>query len=45
MLAHGYAALAYYHSNRDEIDSDLRVDDAEAERLEQQQPGAQDQGE
>lgn len=42
-LAQVYAALAYYHSNRDEIDSDLQADDAEAEKLEQQQPGAQGQ--
>ncbi len=33
-LAQVYAALAYYHANRIEIDADLDTDDAEAERLE-----------
>lgn len=29
-----YAALAYYHANRDEIEADLAAQEAEAERLE-----------
>ena len=33
-LAHVYAALAYYHANRDEVEADLATEDAEAERLE-----------
>ncbi len=35
-LAQVYAALAYYHSNRDEIESDISDDDAEGEQLEHQ---------
>lgn len=31
-----HAALAYYHSNRDEIEAELAADEAEADRLEQQ---------
>lgn len=33
-LAQVYAALAYYHVNRDEIKADLAAQEAEAERLE-----------
>jgi uncharacterized protein (DUF433 family) len=33
-LAQVYAALAYYHANRDEIDADIAAESAEAERLE-----------
>lgn len=33
-LAQVYAALAYYHANRDEIEADLAAQEAEAERLE-----------
>lgn len=33
-LAQVYAALAYYHANREEIEQDLAEEDAEAERLE-----------
>lgn len=33
-LAQVYAALAYYHANRDEIDAAIARDDAEAKRLE-----------
>ncbi|MEW6127400.1 MAG: DUF433 domain-containing protein [Acidobacteriota bacterium] len=33
-LAQVYTALAYYHSNRDEIESDLESERAEAEGLE-----------
>jgi uncharacterized protein (DUF433 family) len=32
-LAQIYAALAYYHANRQEIESDLAADQAEATRL------------
>jgi uncharacterized protein (DUF433 family) len=35
-LAQVYAALAYYHANRDEIEADLATEEAEAEVLEQQ---------
>lgn len=31
-----YAALAYYHANREEIDADLAAEDALTEALEQQ---------
>src|SRR3989304_1834418 len=34
-LAQVYAALAYYHANRDEIEKDLAEEEAEAARLEQ----------
>jgi uncharacterized protein (DUF433 family) len=33
-LAQAYAALAYYHANRTEIDADLAAEDPEAARLE-----------
>ena len=32
-LAQVHAALAYYHSNREEIDSDIAAEDLAAERL------------
>jgi uncharacterized protein (DUF433 family) len=32
-LAQVYAALAYYHANRDEIDADLAQEEAEYDRL------------
>jgi uncharacterized protein (DUF433 family) len=35
-LAQVHAALAYYHANRDEIDTDLAEEAAEAARLERQ---------
>lgn len=35
-LAQVYAALAYYHANREEIEADLAGEEAEAERLEQE---------
>lgn len=35
-LAQVYAALTYYHANRDEIEADLAVEEAEAEMLERQ---------
>lgn len=31
-LAHIYAALTYYHANREEIDADIAAEEAEAER-------------
>jgi uncharacterized protein (DUF433 family) len=33
-LAQVYAALAYYHANREEMDSDIAAEEAEASRLE-----------
>lgn len=33
-LAQVYAALAYYHANREEIDAELAAEVAESERLE-----------
>ncbi|YAF95087.1 MAG: DUF433 domain-containing protein [Nodularia sp. CChRGM 3473] len=33
-LAQIYAALAYYHANRDEIDADIAAEEIEADRLE-----------
>ena len=35
-LAHLYAALAYYHANRDEIEADIASEAADATRFEQQ---------
>ena len=35
-LAQVYAALAYDHANREEIEADLAAEEGEAERLEQQ---------
>ncbi len=34
-LAQVYAALTYYHANREEIDDDLAAEDAAAEALEE----------
>jgi uncharacterized protein (DUF433 family) len=34
-LAQVYAALAYYHANRDEIEQDMAQEDEAAEQLEQ----------
>ncbi len=34
-LAQVYAALAYYHVNRDEIESAIAADEAEADKLDQ----------
>lgn len=33
-LAQVYAALAYYHANREEIEQDIAEEEAEAEQLE-----------
>lgn len=33
-LAGIYAALAYYHANRDEVEADIALEEAEADRLE-----------
>ena len=35
-LAQVYAALAYYHANREEIDADLAAEEVAADRLESQ---------
>jgi uncharacterized protein (DUF433 family) len=35
-LAQVYTALAYYHTNRAEVEADLAAEAAEAERLEQE---------
>ena len=35
-LAQVYAALAYYHANRDEIEADIAAEEAEAERSERE---------
>jgi hypothetical protein len=35
-LAQVHAALAYYHANREEIESAIATDEAEADRLAQQ---------
>jgi uncharacterized protein (DUF433 family) len=35
-LAQVYAALAYYHANREEIEADTAAEEAEAERLERE---------
>jgi len=35
-LAQVYAALAYYHANREEVEADLAAEKVEAERLEQE---------
>jgi len=35
-LAQVYAALAYYHANREEIETDLESEEAEVEKLEQE---------
>ena len=35
-LAQVYAALAYYHANREAIDAEIAADEAEADRLEQE---------
>ncbi|MBL1203600.1 MAG: DUF433 domain-containing protein [Nostoc sp. GBBB01] len=32
-LAQVYAALAYYHANRDKVDADIAAEEAEADRL------------
>jgi hypothetical protein len=36
-LAQVYAALTYYHANREEIDGDMAVEAAEAQHLDMQQ--------
>ncbi len=35
-LAQVYAALAYYHANREEVEADIAAEEAEAERLERE---------
>jgi uncharacterized protein (DUF433 family) len=36
-LAQVHAALAYYHANREEIETDIAAEDIEADRLEREQ--------
>lgn len=36
-LAQVYAALAYYHANREEIEADIAAEEEETERLEREQ--------
>src|SRR4029453_1082100 len=36
-LAHVYAALTYYHANREEIEADMAAEEAGAQHLEMQQ--------
>jgi uncharacterized protein (DUF433 family) len=38
-LSDVYAALAYYHDHRDEIDADIRTDDKHWAEVERQDPG------
>lgn len=35
-LAQVYAALAYYHANREQIDAEIAADEAEADSIEQE---------
>ncbi len=35
-LAQVHAALAYYHANQEELDSDIAAEEAEADRLERE---------
>ena len=35
-LAQVYAALAYYHANREEMDSDIAAEESEANKLEKE---------
>lgn len=35
-LAQVYAALTYYHANREEVEADIAAEEAEAERLERE---------
>lgn len=41
-LAQVYAALAYYHANREQIETDIAAEEAEAQRLEAASGGAAD---
>ncbi len=43
-LAQVYAALAYYHANREEIESDMAAEEAEAERIEREHVQARREG-
>lgn len=44
-LAQVYAALAYYHANREQMDAAMKAEDAEADRLEQTAQGGTDDAE
>jgi uncharacterized protein (DUF433 family) len=35
-LAHIYAALAYYHANRQEMEADMAAEEAESDRIEEE---------
>ena len=41
-LAQVYAALTYYHANRDEIEADMAAEEAEAQRLEKRHVSQRD---
>ena len=41
-LAQVYAALTYYHLNKDEIEQDLAEEEREAQRLEEQHRGSRE---
>jgi len=43
-LAQVYAALAYYHANREQIEADIAAEEAEAQRLEASRSRAADSG-
>ncbi|MCI0487176.1 MAG: DUF433 domain-containing protein [Blastocatellia bacterium] len=39
-LAQVYAALSYYHANRDEIDAEIEADQVEADKIEEEYKNA-----
>ena len=41
-LAQVYAALTYYHANRDEIEADMAAEEAEAQQLEKRHTSQRD---
>ena len=43
-LAQVYGALAYYHANRDEMDRHMAAEEAESDRIEQEQLRLQESG-
>ena len=43
-LAQVYGAMAYYHANRDEMDRHMAAEEAESERIEQEQLRLQESG-
>ena len=42
-LAQVFAALAYYHANREEIEVDIATEETEADELEQEHSSARDE--